>query len=497
MNPAPVRAPAVFSWRSVVTRPSIVGAAVMLGIVVRAVHDKIADPDLWWHLKTGQLIVATHALPSVDAFSFTSAGRPWVVQEWGSEVVLHGIVRAGGFAGLIVWRAVMLVLIYAVVARLVLRATGNTIAGWAIVGLGVFAGATSWTERPNLFSFLFFVITLALCRVRDRRAWWFVPLAAVWANMHGMVLLGLGLVALIAITEWMKLAVRWEGADRAHAARLALVTVASILATMVNPYGPGALTHGFHLINSVSSVVTEWASPDFHSAGALVFLILLVVAVAALALSPVRADPTDVALVLAFVVLGLFAVRNLPVSGIVLAVVTAPYATGALDSLRARRPSAAREEPALNAILLATIIAVFGFLIVSAWPRNGLVSDELPVAAIRKLPAGARLLTPDSWAGLAIYERWPDVHVAFDTRVDFYTLALAYRHNRTLSALGDWNRTLDDWCVTHVLVPTDRPLATVLAGRAPWSLAFSEPLAGGRRALLYSRAEPACTIPGQ
>ena len=57
--------------------PSRIIAATVLGsIPVKLFTDKIIDPDLWWHLRTGELIVATHRIPRVDLYSFTIPGEP-------------------------------------------------------------------------------------------------------------------------------------------------------------------------------------------------------------------------------------------------------------------------------------------------------------------------------------------------------------------------------------------------------------------------------------
>src|SRR5512132_3424461 len=53
--------------------------------------------DLAYHLKAGQLMVAEHALPRTDVLAWTTAGRPWLDQNWGAQVVLYGIWRLGGF----------------------------------------------------------------------------------------------------------------------------------------------------------------------------------------------------------------------------------------------------------------------------------------------------------------------------------------------------------------------------------------------------------------
>src|SRR6185369_11325611 len=69
-------------------------------IFVLAVRQSVSlDPDLWWHLKTGEQIIDAHSIPHVDDFSFTKQGSEWVAHEWLSEVIIAGIYRLSGFVG--------------------------------------------------------------------------------------------------------------------------------------------------------------------------------------------------------------------------------------------------------------------------------------------------------------------------------------------------------------------------------------------------------------
>src|SRR5713226_7199960 len=61
------------------------------------------DPDVGWHPRAGQIILATHAPSSYDTFSFTMTGAPWADFEWLWEATLAGIYAAGGLVGAVVW----------------------------------------------------------------------------------------------------------------------------------------------------------------------------------------------------------------------------------------------------------------------------------------------------------------------------------------------------------------------------------------------------------
>ena len=53
--------------------------------------------DFWWHLKMGEIIATTGSIPRVDLFSFTAAGKPFVVQNWLAELIFYTTYKLGGF----------------------------------------------------------------------------------------------------------------------------------------------------------------------------------------------------------------------------------------------------------------------------------------------------------------------------------------------------------------------------------------------------------------
>jgi hypothetical protein len=56
-------------------------AALFVGLLAPAARN-VTDPDVWWHLKTGQYITEHKSVPHTDPFSYTRAGEPWVAHEW-------------------------------------------------------------------------------------------------------------------------------------------------------------------------------------------------------------------------------------------------------------------------------------------------------------------------------------------------------------------------------------------------------------------------------
>src|SRR3712207_2015916 len=125
--------------------------------------------DLAYHLKAGELMVADGALLRTDLFAGTTAGRPWLDQNWGAQVLLFGIWRVGGFPLLAVANALATVAAWGLVAAACRRWTASLrlIAGAVLAGY--LAGAAGFSARPQLFSLLLFAAELYLLEVARRR----------------------------------------------------------------------------------------------------------------------------------------------------------------------------------------------------------------------------------------------------------------------------------------------------------------------------------------
>src|SRR5262245_5495717 len=81
--------------------------------------------DFWWHLKAGEIILATRSIPRVDLFSFTCPGRPFVLQNWLVEVVYYATYRVGGLPLVVALNAGLLVAALVPVYHLGYRLAGE------------------------------------------------------------------------------------------------------------------------------------------------------------------------------------------------------------------------------------------------------------------------------------------------------------------------------------------------------------------------------------
>src|ERR1700692_3917901 len=118
---------------------------LFLGLFAMAARN-VTDPDVGWHLKTGQYIAEHKAVPHSDLFSFTCAGKAWVAHEWLTELVLYEIQCVAGWSGLIVIFAAIL---SAAFFLLYLRCGPAPYVAGAATLFAAWATAPVWGVRPQ------------------------------------------------------------------------------------------------------------------------------------------------------------------------------------------------------------------------------------------------------------------------------------------------------------------------------------------------------------
>ncbi len=188
-------------------------------------------PDSWLALVDGRLI-AEHGLPHADTLTAWMYGRPWTDQQWGAQWLLYEVVSHGGVVTAL-GLAIGILAAALGLAGLASRTLGGSSRSTALaLMLPVIAAPWMAQLRTQTLALIPFVAVYSLlafdARRPSRRVLFVLPLLAVWANLHGSVILAAGLVVLHGL--W--LAVR--GRRRLHGALLAC---AAPLCVFASPYG--------------------------------------------------------------------------------------------------------------------------------------------------------------------------------------------------------------------------------------------------------------------
>src|SRR5215216_4681981 len=432
--------------------------------------------DLAYHVKAGELMVAEHTLPRTDAFAWTTAGRPWLDQNWGAQLLLYGIWRLGGFPLVAVVNALLSVAAWGLVAAACRRRTANlrVIAGAILIGY--VAAVATFSARPQMFSLLLFAAELYLleaARIRPRVALAIPLLMPLWANLHGAFVVGIGLLVIEV------LAAAWRR-DRAGVVRYLLVTAAGIAGLLVNPWGVRVLGYALSLPANqvVTRIVSEWGPTSPRRLTGVLLLGGLGLLVAALVRAPAPGRvPEQLLRMAALGGLALWAVRGIAWFGLAL-----PVALCALARERPPRPAAAdRGTPAVSVLVLALLVVA----LVAAAPPLGRAlfgpRPELtyaPVAAADWLaanPQPGRMLNFQPWGSYLELRLGPEVQAAFDSRVELPPEELWDRYLAVFTGRWDTGRLLDDWRIGYIVLSrrSTPVLAELLERSGRWRVAFA------------------------
>src|SRR5512143_2961207 len=116
----------------------------------------LADGDPGWQIRTGDLILSAHAVPSADPFSFTRPGERWFAWEWLSDALFAGLARAGGLRMVAAFAGVVLCLSAALLLAWMLRRGAGLWIGLAVTLAAASASTVHSLARPHVFSILFY-----------------------------------------------------------------------------------------------------------------------------------------------------------------------------------------------------------------------------------------------------------------------------------------------------------------------------------------------------
>jgi hypothetical protein len=421
----------LLAWVSDLRRALLAAVLILTGGVGL---DALSDPDVWWHIRLGDWIIAHHQIPAGELFAYTAFGNPLVAHEWLSETIFAALAAVGGLflvtvlMGLVAWSAMV-----ATVLRGHLRGAGPVVLAVGLA-LGARAAETVLGTRPQVFTFALVCWTLWIAesylRSGGRRRWLLPPLFLLWANLHAGFIAGIGFLVIVVVIEAIKHRFAIGAAPPVrHIRGLAVAVGVSVLAACVNPYGPWlflfAATTG---ATERQKGIIEWQSPNFADPAMWVLLALLLtfaaLTVTVLARPSLRRhfDLRDFVLAAVGAALALTSVRN---TAICVAVMIPPWmamAAGVVRSFEARRrrprplTRPGRAAPLMGIVLVA--VGVFGVGVVvtrvaQSASAQGVAAayPSCATAVLARSPATQRVFTAYGTGGFVIDRLWPRASV--------------------------------------------------------------------------------------
>lgn len=459
----------------------------------------IADPDLWGHTLYGLRANEQGTFAEAhDPFSYTAPGGIWVNHEWLSETQFGWLWHNYGNVGLVFWRNAWCLVVFAVAFAALKRSSASLPAAVFLLVLNAETLSDFMVfVRPQMATFGLFAVYLYLLNQfqTERRTALLLPLPVLmvlWVNHHGGFLAGLGVFGIaVAAMSFQSLRTNTEWRSTAVAT---LILCATILATLVNPYGFGLHQMLWdHLWTP--QFVREWQPLWSVNQSPVYYVPFLLTGIA---LAGSRRWTLQNILIIAVVAWEAVShVRHVALFCVATLVLLPEPLSDSLSrwfpeiarqwSGRTRRPL--RIAAVTSVILFLSVIHIRGSL--KLW-QKGITPLSIAVETrsdVPGIPQGAisfidnhqlegNLLTDYGWGQYVIWHLHPSIRVGFDGRYRTVYPAAVERKFLDFQALepgeADATPMLDDYGTDIVLLPNDRGPLKYMESRPDWHLVYHD-----------------------
>lgn len=458
-------------------RARALAAGVGLALIVWITAQTRTDVDIWGHVRFGLDILDAGAIHETDPYSFTS-GRPWINHEWLSEVVFASAWRMWGTTGLILVKLACAFGALALVSG-VLKERGISghprvmLLGVTLVGILPRIAQV----RPQLFSVVLFAALLRVfvrSEVRGTTALlWTIPIVALWTNVHGGWIVGLGAVGLWCAGEAFV-----RRADRARAAFVLACAAAAAVATLLNPYGVGLWQFMLETVRFGREAIGEWGPVWGDRTTIIVWGVFALLLVAALRRTSWPRNPATVIIPIAW---GIAALRVSRLDAFfalsVIGLLAEPMSSLFRGRSREREPAPRAWQAGALALALAAMLAVpmsrraftcIGFL-TPRWPEPQVIEF------MHQRQLSGRVVTYFDWGEYGIWHMPPGLKVSMDGRREtVYTDRTITGHLRLYLGTDEGLAYLQELDADYVWLPRWSPAVPSLTQRG-WAAIFEGP----------------------
>jgi hypothetical protein len=458
-------------------------AVISFAATGTALLSRVMSPDSYYDLYVGRYILA-HGIPHQNVATAAAHGLAWIDQQWLAHLAYYAAWQAGGYPAVAAESVVAETTGFALLALLMLRRGVAPSRMFAWTAAAFVVCLPNYQVEAQSFGYPLFVLTLwllsddARAALPLRRTWLLIPLLAVWANLHGSVLLGTGLTVCYAAFRAARAAI---SRDRRAIGAYLLLGAGAVAAVLCTPYGTAVLGYYRHVLGNpvLARYINRWAPPSPRDPATFILAVLALAVLAAVIVAWRRGARPDPALATACVILlglALTAARNadwFAITGVLLgANALARSRTGPLSAVsnwfsRAIAVLFAGIAAASVVTLAVTPARHFELLV----PR-GAVNAAADLAA--REPTW-RILG-DAYTGTALLWLRPDTfgRVGFDVRFEQYSRTQLAAYFDYIFARGaHWDRVTRGYQVL-VISRNDSALVRAVARLPGWRPAYSD-----------------------
>jgi hypothetical protein len=447
----------------------------------------VVDPDIWWHLRTGQWIVDHAQVPATDPFSAYGDGKPWIAYSWLFEILVYALFTKLGLMGIVVLTVSMSLLIALVLQSALRRAGLPFIVEVLSVAAALGAMSNLISPRPWLFSILFFTVELFILfyvRRTDKVTPLLAlpPLFVLWANLHiqfvyGLAVLGLFLLE-VFLSQLPSLSLYPRHRPKINLGRVSLVLLGCLVATLITPYHFQIYIPVFEVIGQtgVFQVVRELLPISFRAITD--WLVLGLTIAAAFVLGWQRAWlPFPTLLLLMGTFLAFRARRDVWV-----VVLAALFIMSEFGRFVRSEPSFGFSKLRAVCVIVALAVAIYMIGLrrqISEQQLESVVERRFPVAAVKFVNEenySGPLYNHFNWGGYLIWAL-PRLPVSMDGRGNVHGDQRIERSVNTWSGLKGWESDPELMKARLVIAGVNHALTNLIRTDARFKLIYEDSVA--------------------
>ena len=453
----------------------------------------IGDPDFWWHLKTGKMIVETKSIPIYDDYAFTYTGTPWKAPEWLTEVFMYSLFKLGGVR-LVILIFSLLSIAAIIVAGLRAQKDRNPYwLGFALL-LGVILSTPVLWARPQVFLILYASIFVFLLEkyVQKRNLRYLIPLPIImllWVNQHGSFILGIGIIGVFLLASWIDGYSEFKKTNKSlkrvvfNRISLTLVTIIALclLVALINPSGIKMFLYPFQTMSEPAQqeYIIEWASPNFHERTWVPLAIMFLALIAFGLRSRNRTSTSNILLCVGFGYLTLLSSRFSALYAIVSIPILTDLLTDTMPFRWSGKPNSKIIIPI--SVLLLTIVITYAILLLIGLEKKQSEFDEsrYPISAvtfIKEREIQGRIFNSYNWGGYLIWSMYPENKIYIDGRADVFGTDRIRRFVDIYTTKPGWSSALVADNIDYVLIEPNTYLAYALKDSTNWKCIYEDPV---------------------
>lgn len=149
---------------------------------------KVYEPDVFWHIKTGEIILKTKTIPDKEMFSFLTEGKDWTPPEWVGDIIFYLLYKTGGFSLLNVFSIIFYGATFFMIFLILLNRNVNMLVSAFLVTTSALAAYERSQPRPHIFTYFLLTVMIFFLdeyRLKGKKYIFFFPLISLlWANLH-------------------------------------------------------------------------------------------------------------------------------------------------------------------------------------------------------------------------------------------------------------------------------------------------------------------------